>query len=169
MSNYTEVKKEISAICQKYACKGDIIVRTAIQYLMECGQNNFKDDAWFNKIIDDINKRHDDAEVQNKILFMTRDFEKAIVNCAKELADINTYDLLTYIQKEVWLGGGEVGEPDYQRAIELLKNCLYYCVDSTYETDQALEEAREIGFDDDEIEYLGWGWLLGNEDEEENE
>ena len=171
MSNYTESKKEIDAICQKYGCKGDIIVRTAIQYLMECGQDNFKNEAWLNKVIDDIDERHDAAEASGKWLFMTRDFEKAIVNCAKELASVNTYDLLIYIQREVWLGGGEVGEPDYQRAIEIIRNCLCYAADNfgayPCENDVTLNDFREMGLTDEEIEYFGWSYLFDVEEEEE--
>ena len=37
----------------------------------------------------------------------------------------------------------------------------------TYETEYALQEVREIGFDDDEIEILGYGWMLDVEEEDE--
>ena len=45
--SYTESKKQLDAIRQKYGCKGDIIFKTAIQYIVELGQNSFKDETVF--------------------------------------------------------------------------------------------------------------------------
>jgi hypothetical protein len=95
---------------------------------------------------------------------MTRDFEKAIFECAKEIAGIEAYDLLMYIQKEIYLGGNGI---DYKRAIELLRGCLDYCGNNTYEIMYTLEMAEEMGFTEDEIEELGYGYMLGEEEEEE--
>ena len=171
MSTYTETKKKLDTIRSKYNCAGDVIFRTAIQYIVEHGQYNFRNEKWFNSCIEQVDKRHDLADSEGKILFMTRDFEKAILECAKELADINTYDLLTYIQREVWLGGGKVGEPDYQRALQIIRNCLC-CTsngDGYYELKASviLGKFREMELTDDEIEYFGWGCLFDTEDEED--
>ena len=56
---------------------------------------------------------------------------------------------------------------DYQRSIYLLKGCIAWALSDTYETEHALQEVREMGFDDDEIEKLGFGWMLDAEEEEE--
>jgi hypothetical protein len=167
--NYTESKKKINAIRDKYGCKGEVIFRTAIQYVMEVGQATLNGETWFQKALNEINNKHDAAEAEGKLLFTTRDFERAILECAKELAEINTYDLLTYIQREVWLGGGEVGEPDYQRAIQIIRNCLCYTVDSHGADDcsNTLYRFRELDLTDDEIVYFGWEYLLDAEDEED--
>ena len=99
-------------------------------------------------------------------------FEHSIgtAECAKELAEINAYDLLTYIQREVWLGGGEVGEPDYQRAIQIIRNCLCYTCNcyGAYREDvsETLRQFREMELTDDEIAYFGWEYLFDVEDEE---
>lgn len=170
--NYTETKKQLDAIRSKYSCAGDIIFRTAIQYIVEHGQYNFRNEAWFNDCIVHVDKRHDLADSQGKILFMTRDFEKALLECARELADINAYDLLTYIQQEVWLNGSEVGKPDYKRAMQIIRNCLCYTSDCygayTEDCHETLEKFRQIDLTDDEIVYFGWEYLLDVEDEEEN-
>ena len=113
--SYTESKKKLDSIRQKYGCKGEVLFRTAIQSVVEYGQYMFNDEEFIADQLRQIDDRHDIAEAQGKWLFMTRDFEKEIINCAKELANINTYDLLIYIQREVWLGGGEIGEPDMQQ------------------------------------------------------
>ena len=171
--SYAESKKKIDAIRQEYGCKGEVIFRTAIQMIVEHGQYNFRDENWFAEANNDIDDRHDLAEQLGKHLWVTRDFEKAILECARDLAVIEAYDLLTYIQREVWLGGGEVGEPDYQRAIEIIRTCLcdveYHY--GRYGSDRArtLNKFREMELTDEEITYFGWEYLFDVEDEEEDE
>lgn len=169
MTNYAESKNTIDKIRSKYGCKGEIIFRTAIQMVVEHGRNSFKDEIWFEDQMNFIDEHHDSAESVGKFLFMTRDFEKSIMECAKELAQIEAYDILTYIQREVWLGG-EVGEPDYQRAMEIIRNCLCYTADNfgayPCESDVTLNDFRGIGLTDEEIEYFGWSYLLDVEEEE---
>ncbi len=168
--NYTESKQKLDEIRSKYMCAGDVILRTAIQMVVDYGCSNFNDDSWYNGAINGVNERHDAAEAAGKILFMTRSFEKAIFECAKELAQIESYDLLIYIQKEIYFGTGKVGEPDYQRAIEIIRDCLSYLADcyGSYRLDEeeALGKFRNIGLKDEEIEYFGWEELLYYEEEE---
>ena len=161
--NYTESKKQIDKIREKYGCKGDIIFKTAIQYIVELGQNSFKDETVFEPLINDVDERHDIAESNNKILFITRDFEKAILKCAKELADIPANDLLIYVQEEIWIGGNRLS---YQRARYLLKGVVAWELADTYETDVALNDLQEMGFDDEELKELGFGWMLDKMEEE---
>ena len=160
--NYTETKKQLDAIRSKYSCAGDIIFRTAIQYVVEHGQYNFRNESWFNDCITHVDKRHDLADSQGKILFMTRDFEKALLECARELANITAYNLLTYIQREVWLGGDGIS---YQRAIELCKNAIGWMADDVYDTGEFINDIRDMDFSDDEIDELGFGWMLDVEDD----
>lgn len=165
MSNYAESKQKLDAIRDKYGCKGEVIFRTAIQYVIEFGQHNFKDEVWFDELANDVDERHNLAEANGKILFITRDFERAILECAKEIAEIEPYDFLIYIQKEIYLGGNGIS---YQRAIELLTACT----ESIYENHRedswyALEDLRGCGFSNDELEELGCGYLLDIEEEEE--
>jgi hypothetical protein len=61
MSNYAESKKKLDSIRDKYGCKGEIIFRTAIQYIVEYGQQNFLDEVWYEELINDIDDRHDTA------------------------------------------------------------------------------------------------------------
>lgn len=164
MNHYAESKKQLDAIRNKYGCKGEVIFRAAIQYVIEFGQRNFKDEMWFNELVNDVDERHNLAEANREILFVTRDFEKAILECAKELAQIEPYDFLIYIQREIYLGGDGMS---YQRAIDLLRGCLDYCGNNTYEIMYTLEMAEEMGFDENEIEELGYGYMLSEEEEEE--
>ena len=171
MSNYIEVKKKLNEIRHKYCCSGDIILRTAIQSVVEFGQRTILDSTWYQNALDDINSRHDKAEKEGKWLFMTRSFETAILECTRELAEINPYELLIYIQREVWLGGGEVGEPDYQRAMQIIRNCLCYTADRygayTEEVSETLYKFREMEMTDEEIAYFGWEYLFDVEEEEQ--
>ena len=162
MNNYAESKKQLDAIRDKYGCKGEIILRSAVQYIVEFGQRNFNDAQWFDIAMGGVDRRHDQAEAEGKILFITRDFEKAILECAKELAQIDPYDFLIYIQREIYLGGDGIS---YQRAIDLLRGCLDYCRNNTYEIMYTLEMAEEMGFDENEIEELGYGYMLNEEEE----
>ena len=168
---YTEHKKILDGIRQKYGCKGDIIFRTAIQYIVEHGQYNFRNEKWFNSCIKQVDERHDLADKDGKILCITRDFEKALLECAREVAQIEPYDLLMYIQMEVWLGNGEVGQPDYQRALQIIRNCLCYAADcyGVYNTsdEERLEKFKEMDLTDEEIAYFGWEHLLDVEEEDE--
>ena len=90
---------------------------------------------------------------------------------AKELAKIEAYDLLIYIQRKIWLGGGEVGEPDYHRALQIIRNCLCYTADCygsySYTCEEVLDKFREMELTDDEIEYFGWEHLFDVEEEED--
>lgn len=169
--SYAESKKKLDAIRQEYGCKGDILFRTAIQYVVEFGSCTLQDKDWYKWMMDDIDANHDRAEAKGEILWCTREFEKAIIDCAVALSKINTYDFLTYIQREVWLGGGEVGEPDYQRTIEIIRNCLCYTADCygaySMECAETLDKFRNMGLKDEEIEYFGWEYLFDVEDEED--
>lgn len=164
MSNYTESKKQLDTIRDKYGCKGEIIFRTAIQYIVEFGQNKFNDAVWFIQTMNGIDQRHDQAEVEGKILFITRDFEKAIFECAKELAQIKPYDFLIYIQREIYLGGDGIS---YQRVIQLLHKCMDW-IEAEHRTAADCYDTLEyLDFKDDELEELGYGFLLDVEEEED--
>lgn len=171
MSNYKESKKKLDAIRQKFCCKGDIIFRTAIQNVVEFGQVTILDPGWYQCTLDDVHAKHDNADKEGRWLFVTRDFELAILECMKELAEINSYDLLIYIQKEVWLGGGDVGEPDYKRALEIITNCMSYMEDcyGAYSSDmgETLDKFQCV-MSDEEIAYFGWEHLFDIEEDEED-
>lgn len=149
---------ELNRIRRDYGCKGEIIFRTAITMVVENGQNTFKDETWFEDQINFIDERHDAAEAVGKHLVITREFEKTLMECAKEIAMINTMDLLQYIQTAVYFGGDRI---DYKRAIELLTGCMDWIA---FEVDDAYTEFIAVGFDSEELKELGYGDLL-REDE----
>ena len=159
--SYKDSKIMLNKIRDDYGCKGEVIFRTALQIVVESGQCTILDDTWYQCELDEINHRHDMAEADGKWLYCTRDFEIAILECAKEIAKMPTMDLLQYIQKEVWISGEGI---DYQRAIELLKDCLEWFTDDTL-NERIVENLSLLGFKDYEIEELGYGWLFEEEEE----
>lgn len=82
--------------------------RMALSHLMHCGIQNFTEDNVVTTK-DAIDKQHDEYEAQNKIHIMTREFEKGLIDCAYELAQIPLWDLLLYIRKYV-----EIYDPSTQ-------------------------------------------------------
>lgn len=157
----TETKKKIDEVRSKYVCAGDAIFRSAINVLFNLGKDECADEEWVGESMYDINKRY---EENSNHLIMSKEFEKAIIECAHDLAVFRTTDLLQYIQTEVYFGSNEIS---YKRAIELLKNCIEYCIANTYETEFALKYARDMGFHSEEIKKLGYEYLFDTEEEEE--
>ena len=165
MSNYVESKKELNKIASKYGCKGDIIMRTAAQCIIEYGQYMFNDEDFIKDQIQQIEDKHRVAEEEGKHLCVTKDFELAIFNYARELAEVDSYDLIIYMQKEMyWSNEGGL---DYKRAIHLLEECMgwidVYGTGEGYSFKEALDD---LGFDEDEIEELGFEYALSREEEE---
>ena len=166
MSNYMESKKKLNSIRNEYSTTGDVLFRTAIQMLVEQGQANFNDEEWYAQAVKSVNDRHDDAEQQGRLLVIGRHFELAILECAKRLAEIEPYDFLIYIQREVFLSNEGI---DYQRAIKLLKECMCLIM-----SDRELACVRDdfldiIGLEEDELDELGYGFLVDEYDNEYDE
>lgn len=162
---YAESKKMIDKVRKQYDCKGDVIFCTAIQYIVDCGQQNFQDADWVKEQLEIVDKKHDAFDREKKMPRIGRGFEKACIECAAELADVNTYDLLIYSQKEVFWSSDE-GGLDYQRAIELLHSCMNWFVDyDCCETKEMLKRFEDLDFTDLELETLGFTWLFDTEEE----
>ena len=166
MRNYAETKKELDRIRDKYGCKGEVLFRSALQCVLDYGMSDMLDDWCYSHRVNEVNERHDEAEAEGKTLWITREFELAILECAREIAAVNSYDLLVYIQKEVWLSNE--GGMDYKRAIELLKKCMCEIEQFTNcQNELTYESFDNIGFTDDEIIEQRFGYVLNNEEEEE--
>jgi len=148
MKNYTETKQKIDTIRSKYSCAGDVIFRAAIHMVVEHGQYTLLNDDWYNTEL---------AKLDSSKSW--HDFEKAIYECARQLASVGSTELLIYIQKEVWLGND--GTISYLRALELLKRCIDWFTD---DTESIVANLHLLGFKDNEIKTLGYEWLFEEED-----
>ena len=69
---------------------------------------------------------------------------------------------MMYIQREVWHQDRR-GEISYDRAIELLKDVINY-MNYDDADDVVTRNLGYIGFDEDEIRELGFGYLLDEEE-----
>ena len=163
MNNDVESKKTLDEIASKYGCKGDIIMRTAAQYIVEYGQYMFNDEDFIKDQIQQIEDKHRIAEEEGKHLWVTKDFELAIFNCARELAEVNSYDLIIYMQKEIyWSNEGGL---DYKRAVQLLKSSLEYLENyNNCNNKENYEAFQDIGLEDNEIEEFGFGYLISEKE-----
>lgn len=163
MGNYFESKKKIEKIRQEYSCKGDLIFHCAFDYLVECGQTNLKNDKFINGVMNSIDKEHDEAEAKGLTPFMSREFIKEIVYCAKDLAQVDARDILMYVQREIWFHTVNVGELSYRDAIKTIQNYIEY-METEMSPLAVYEDLIAGGFKDEEIVELGFEHLLPPEE-----
>lgn len=152
MNNYAESKQKIESIRNK--C-GEIMFRMAISHLMDVGIRHLTKEN-----VEETCKeimQHDDSKA-----FMTNEFSCNIVRMAYELAQVPHTDLLVYIQREVVYDVFD-GGMSYERIMRLLKNCLDWIEEEHLET---LDTFEYLGLEDDEIEALGFAYLLDLREEE---
>lgn len=167
MNTYAITKKELDRIRDEYVCKGEMIFRTALQYVVEYGASKFNNDEWVNNQLVLVDGKHDEAEVEGKHLWISREFEKAIIECAREIAKVETYSMLVYIQKEVWLSNE--GGIDYDRAVQLLKKCMSWIEENHCGLAEMLDTLDYLGFNDDEIVALGFAYVLDVRENEDDD
>lgn len=159
MNNYAESKQKLDTIRNR----DEMLFRMAISHLMDVGIRHLTDEN-IAETCAEIMKEDDTHS------FMTNEYKCALVKTAGELAKIDHIHLLNYISKEVYYDVGD-NKISYQRAIEIIGNCLCYTADGygAFDTDceEILCKFREIDLGDEEIKYFGWGYLLDVEEEEE--
>ena len=156
MSNYAESKKKIDAIRNQV---NDVLFRMAISHLMDVGIRHLTEEN-----VEETCKKlmkQDDSKS-----FMTNGFQCSLVRTAYALAQIPHIDLLVYVQREVAYDVGD-SMPDYERAVKLLANCMSWIDDDHCERAETLDTLEYLDFDDDELEALGFGYLLDVRAEEE--
>lgn len=153
MNNYAESKMIIDNIRNKYS---EVLFRYAISHLMDVGIRHLDKD-----LVEDTCKQIMQEDDANHI--MTNEFKCNILRAAYELAQVPHIDLLVYIQREVVYDVLD-NELSYGRAIQLIKGCMN-CIESDY-CEQTLNDFQWLGFSDDEIEALGWGYILDSEEED---
>lgn len=160
--NYTEAKNYIEKLRSEYNCKGDLIFRCAVQNVIEYGVVPLTQNLAMEDWLSEIDNRHDEAEANGKILWIGRDFEKAITECTFKLAKVGSMNLMMYIQREIW-HQDRSGEISYHRAIELLRDMIHY-MNYDDEDSVVLQKLYDVGFDEDEIRELGFSYLLDEEE-----
>ena len=146
MSDYLSSKKQIDQIRDDYK---EWAFRAGIFHLLDVGVRHLT-----KELVDETCAKIMQEDDTNK--YMTNDFQCDILRVAYELAQIPHTDLLVYIQREVDYDVCD-GVMTYSKATRILKNCLSWISEDSVDT---LEAFECIGLDDEEIEFLGYGYLL---------
>ena len=154
MTTYAESKKKIEEIRNRH----EVMFRMSVSHLMDVGFRHLTKDN-IDRTCAEIMQEDDGNHV------MTNEFKCDLVKTAGELARIDHIHLLVYISREVDYDvfDGAIG---YTRAMVLLRYCMAeieqnYCCNN----EEVLDAFENIGFDDDELEVLGYGYLLNGEEE----
>ena len=147
MSNYTESKKELDTIRSKYSSAGDIIFRSAIDTLIDIGKVNCCNELTYDGIL---------SGVDNEL-------DRTVLKCAYELADINTTDLLIYVQKELYLSND--GGMSYQTMARKLSDCIEWIIGDADCSDAVKDLKYGVGFSENELRSLGYDYLFDVIDE----
>lgn len=150
MSNYAETKKAIEAI----RSKDEVMFRMAISHLMDVGARHLTEENILETCRGIVQR--DDSKA-----FMTNNYMCDLVVMAGELAKLPHIELLVYIQREVDYDVFD-GGMSYGRLMKLLKQCLDWMGNDRLDT---LDVFEYIGIDDNEIETLGYGYLLDLKEE----
>ena len=153
MNNYAENKQKIESVRNK--C-GEIMFRMAISHLMDVGIRHLTEENVEETCREIMQK--DDSKA-----FMTNEFSCNLVRMAYELAQVPHTDLLVYIQREVVYDVFD-GGMSYERSIEMLKKCMSWIVNGVPYGSPYID-LTDIGFDDDELENMGYEYLINEEED----
>ena len=134
-----------------------MMFRMAISHLMDVGIRNLTKEN-INETCEAIMQQDDSKS------FMSNRYMCDLVRMAGELAEIDHIHLLNYISKNVFYDVGDK-QMHYDRAVELLGYMVYYVKENTFR--DIYTELCDIGFDDDDIEAIGYPELIPNYEEEE--
>lgn len=152
--NYMESKKKLDELRRE----NEVLFRMAISYLMDTGIQHFTEEN-VTRTCAEIMKQDDSHS------FMSNKFQCELVKTAAEIAKLDHIHILTYIGREVYWDVGDNGI-SYQRAIDLLRGCVG-TIDEHHELcSDVLEDLYYAGFNNDEIDSLGYGYLLDVEKED---
>lgn len=147
MSNYIESKKKLDAIRSEYSSAGDVIFRAAIDMLIDLGKVNCCGELSYDGLLSDVDN----------------ELDRTVLKCAHEIADINTTDLLIYIQKELYFDNE--GGMSYQTMTRRLRDCVDWIAEGVESSDAISDLTIGIGFSECELKELGYEYLFDAYDE----
>lgn len=155
--NYMETKQKLNEL-RRF---DEVLFRMAISHLMDVGIRHLNEE----------NVEHTCAEIMKEDdshSFMPNFYKCKLIKTAAEIAKLSHTHVLTYISREMYYDVGD-DALSYDRAIRLLSRCMDQLYENHGDCRYTLNELRDIGFEDDEIEVLGCGYLLDLKEEEEDE
>ena len=160
MNTYVESKKKIETVRNWY---GEFVFRGSISHLMDVGIRHLTKEN-VEETCKQIMQEDDTGH------FMTNEFKCEIVKAAYDLAQVPHTDLLVYIQREMVYDIFDGKINSYQRAMDLLKSALEYIEGyNNFNNAENYEAFQDVGLDDDEIESLGFEYLIPKDEEDELE
>ena len=151
---YVESKKTLD----KIRSKDEMMFRMAISHLMDVGIRHLTDEN-IAETCYEIRTRDDSH------MFMTNEYMCELIIMAGDIAKVPHIDTLVYIQREVDYDAFD-GGMSYNKMKRTLVNCLNWIEEDNLDT---LDTFERIGLDDDDIEYLGFGYLLNKEEADDDE
>lgn len=155
MTSYAETKSKLDKLRQT----NEVMLRMAISHLLDCGYRNCTDEMIESTCAEIM--QEDDSKA-----FITNEFKCDLVRMTGELAKLDHIHLLVYISREMFYSVDD-NHLSYQRLIRLAKSCIEWVLADAdgCDTEFVLQEIREMGFEDEDVEYLGFDYLLESEEE----
>lgn len=152
---YAESKKKLDELRHK----NEAMFRMSISHLMDVGIRHLTAEN-IEANCEEIMKEDDTNH------FMTNEFKCELIRMAGDIAQIDHIHLLVYISRQMYYGVDD-NRIDYQRAIEMVQDCIDWIVDGVSYGTGYDELVHEVGFDESELEELGYVYLLDDVKEDE--
>ena len=151
---YTESKKKIEEVRQT----NEAAFRMAISHLVDVGIRHLTEDN-IERTCSQI-MQEDDSKT-----LLTNEFKCELIRMAGELAHIDHIHLLVYISREMYFGVDD-NHISYKRAIQMIKQCINWITSEVTLYDAYNDLTSGIGFSEEELEELGYAYLLDVAEEE---
>lgn len=157
MSNYIESKK----ILDEIRGKNEVMFRMAVSHLMDVGIRHLTEEN-INHTCEEIMKE-DDSHA-----FMSNRFKCDLVRMAGEIAKIDHIHLLTYISRHMYYDVGDNGFC-FDHAIELISKLIDYIEYDVGSYQVCYEELRDCDVEDEDLQFIGYDYMIPNDEEDEEE
>lgn len=137
---------------------GEPLFRIAMTHVIDVGAKHLTQEA-IEEACEEIMKSK-----ENPRTIMTNEYKCEILRVAGQIAEVPPSDLPLYINREMEFATTDY-HLDYSRLYQIVRDSLMYLYeisDSKEDFMRAID--REFGiYDEDEIEALGFGWVLEEE------
>ncbi len=149
---YKETEKTIKEFENKY---GDIVVRTAFTYMIDVGKEHFNDET-VKEIKEDIIAECRAIEAKGNTPLATADFQCKIVDVAYELSKLPTFELLVYVQENMYINVGQE-TVSKNRLAKIANVALDYMYEEiAYNSKEFMDICNNYEIDEEELIALGW-------------
>ena len=155
--HYIESEKIINSI----RSKDMMMFRMAISHLMDVGIRHLTPEC-IESTCNEIMKEDDSHS------FMTNQFKCDLIRMAGELAKIDHIHLLTYISRHMYFDVGDNGFA-FDHAIEIISKLIDYIEFDLGSYQACYETIRDYDVEDEDLRYIGYDYLIPNDDDDEEE